>query len=180
MRHFLSAVFVVAALALLGGSLASAQSPATPKNVPSGYVNVHTLVQLPEFIPGMGALYVNPKNVPTGPWIAYGKNGNPIDVMFMIPISKMDAHQNWDNLPGVGDLLKELGVTVNHVDIMYNPGHPGLPVPHYHFMLVFVSHSAEQAATTLNSSGASGGNSGGNSMSGGMNMSGGMGGNSGY
>lgn len=152
MRRVLSAVLVVAALALLGGSLVSAQSPATPKNVPSGYVNASTIVKgLPAFVPNAGALYIIPDNAPTGPWIAYGKDGNPIDVMFMIPISKMDAHQSWSNLPGVGDLLNELDVTVDHVEVMYNPGHPGLPVPHYHVMLVFVNHAAEQAALTLDS-----------------------------
>jgi hypothetical protein len=35
------------------------------------YEKLSQLVKLPSFIPGIGILYVNPKTIPEGPWLAY-------------------------------------------------------------------------------------------------------------
>jgi hypothetical protein len=34
---------------------------------------------------------------------------------------------------------------VNHVDIYYNEGHPGVPDPHYHIVLWYISPAASEA-----------------------------------
>ena len=39
---------------------------------PSGaYKKVSTLVPLPDFVPGLGTLYVDPATLPAGPFLAY-------------------------------------------------------------------------------------------------------------
>lgn len=54
-------VAVAGALALTA-TLAQAQD-VTP---PEGYQAVSELVELPDFLPGMGALYVHPETLPAG------------------------------------------------------------------------------------------------------------------
>ncbi len=50
----------------------------------------------------------------------------------MIPLAAMNEHQNFDGL-AVGD------DDVDHVDIQYNAGHPGVAEPHYHVVLWYVT-----------------------------------------
>lgn len=129
-------------LLLLIADSSFAQAPQV--QAPEGYVNASTLLPLPEFIPGAGALYIDPANAPVGPWLAYGKDGELIELLYMVPVAQMQEAQNWDDLSA--DILNDLGVTVNHVDISYNGGHPGMAEPHYHIRLVFVDHDAQLAA----------------------------------
>lgn len=138
MNRPLSTLLIV--LVALGAGLGFAQAPTVPEN----YVNVSELLPLPEFIPTIGALYIDPANAPVGPWLAYGKDGELVEMLYMVPVSGMQEAQNWETLGA--DILNELGVTVDHVDITYNGGHPGMAEPHYHFRLVFVDHETQQAA----------------------------------
>lgn len=140
-------VVVVGSLAFLALPLALAQGTDLTKSPPPApYVNASTLVQLPDFIPGAGALFIDPANAPTGPWLSYGKDGNLIEVLFMVPVSQMEKAQNWTDLaPG---LFKQIGLTVDHVDISYNGGHPGLAEPHYHVRLAFVDEATQSAQLT--------------------------------
>lgn len=136
MKRLLASI-LLAAMAL-GLGVAAAQPP-------EPYVNASTLLPLPEFIPGAGALYIDPANAPVGPWLAYDQDGNLIELLYMVPVSAMEQAQNWDEL-AVG-VLAELGAgPIDHVDVTYNGGHPGMAEPHYHFRLALVDHATQQAA----------------------------------
>ena len=101
------------------------------------YQPVSELVDLPDFIPGMGTLYVDPTTLPAGPFLAYDRDGHPVSSIYMIPLAAMNERRNFEGL-AVGD------DGIDHVDIQYNAGHPGVAEPHYHVVLWYVS--AEKAA----------------------------------
>jgi hypothetical protein len=95
---------------------------------PAGYRKVSTLVKLPEFIPGLGALYVQPQTLPAGPFLAYDRDDRLVSTIYMIPVSDITAQKRFEHLAA--------GATaVQDTDIYYNPGHPGVDVPHYHIVL---------------------------------------------
>lgn len=122
--------------------LAAAQNADLTKSPPPApYVGVSTILPLPDFIPGAGALFVDPANAPVGPWLAYGSDGSLVEVLFMVPVSAMQDAQNWADL-AVG-LLAKIGKTVDHVDISYNGGHPGMAEPHYHIRLALVDAATQ-------------------------------------
>lgn len=126
---------------LLWGAVGMAAGDDLATAPPEGpYRKVSSLVPLPDFIPGMGTLYVDPATLPVGPFLGYDRNGTLVQVTFMVPLKDLDAHKNWHGLADVANW-----VPVDHVDIMYNPGHPGVPEPHYHFTLWLISHEEEQA-----------------------------------
>lgn len=95
---------------------------------PAPFKLVSTLVKLPRFLPGLGVLYVDPKTIPLGPWFAYDHKDVLVSTIYMVPLSDIDAHKQ------MGDLGSS-GHPVVSVDFMYNAGHPGVPVPHYHVIL---------------------------------------------
>ena len=45
------------------------------------------LVALPEFIPGLGTLYVQPATLPAGPFLAYDRDGRLVSTIYMIPLA---------------------------------------------------------------------------------------------
>ncbi|HET6638655.1 MAG TPA: hypothetical protein VFH82_07745 [Gemmatimonadota bacterium] len=122
----------LAALAFAVPALAQPQAPAAP------FQPVSALVDLPDFIPGMGSLYVDPATLPAGPFLAYDREGHLVSTIYMVPLAAMTEHQNFDGL-AVGD------GEVDHVDIQYNAGHPGVAEPHYHVVLWYVSPEAAAA-----------------------------------
>ncbi|MER1968157.1 hypothetical protein [Castellaniella sp. GW247-6E4] len=128
-----------AALALaLSGASASA---ATAKGVnqappPAPYKAVSSLVKLPDFIPGMGQLFVDPATLPAGPFLAYDHDGKLVSTTYMVPLSLMTPSMN------LHDLLSP-GGNVDHVDMMYNAGHPGVAEPHVHIVLWHVPAAQE-------------------------------------
>lgn len=135
---------VAATLALLALPMASAQSADLTKSPPPApYVGVDTILPLPAFIPGAGALFIDPAVAPNGPWLVYGKDGGLVEVLFMIPVSQLDKAANWSDL--ATGLLAQTGMTVDHVDITYNGGHPGMAEPHYHIRLVLVDAATDKA-----------------------------------
>ncbi len=103
---------------------------------PAPYQKVSSLVKLPEFLPGLGQLYVNPKTLPAGPFLAYDHNGRLVSTVYMIPLKEMNGHAKFDGLVSPGG-------SVDHVDIYYNAGHPGVAEPHYHIVLWHVSKADE-------------------------------------
>ncbi len=103
---------------------------AGPKD--TSYKKVSSLVALPDFIPGIGTLYVKPSTLPVGPFLAYNKEGTLVATIYMVPIKDMDSHKNFTGLT-VGDSK------VKGVDITFNPGHPGVDVPHYHVTIWHVA-----------------------------------------
>lgn len=141
MKRSAMLIMLIATLAL--GAQVMAQTP----DVPEGWVSVSEILPLPDFIPGAGALYIQPENAPVGPWLSYGKDGTLIEVLFMVPISQMQEAANWDDL--ATGTLAALGIeAIDHVDISYNGGHPGMAEPHYHFRLVLVDAATQEAALT--------------------------------
>jgi hypothetical protein len=127
---------LVAGLMLLAGCAErmSAQGMMAP---PGGeYQKVSALVPLPDYLPGLGTLYVNPKTLPVGPFLAYDKEGHLVSSIYMVPIKDIDAHKKFEDL-GVA------GVKPERVEMYYNAGHPGVPEPHYHVILWYVPEDQE-------------------------------------
>jgi hypothetical protein len=119
----------------LGLLLAAPQIAAAQRKAPPGgaYKKVSTLVQLPEFLPGLGTLYADPATLPAGPFLAYDRQGNLVSSIYMIPLKDMNAQKAFLGLKtGKGE-------QVDHVDVVFNAGHPGVAEPHYHFILWYVS-----------------------------------------
>ena len=87
---------ITAALALLfAGSLpALAHDVPTEiaKSPPTGaYKAVSGLVKLPDFLPGLGQLFVDPATLPAGPFLAYDRDGALVSTIYMLPISQLDG-----------------------------------------------------------------------------------------
>ncbi len=122
---------------LLAGSLvpAAAQDVGTaPPAAP--FQPVSKLVTLPDFLPGMGQLYVDPATLPAGPFLAYDHDGKLVSTIFMIPVADLNPDKSFDNLD-TGDR------PVDHVDIYFNAGHPGVEQPHAHVVLWHVPAADE-------------------------------------
>ncbi len=131
---------LVLALGLtLSTGCAAAQAQGVKKAPPAGgYKKVSELVPLPEFVPGLGVLYVKPETLPVGPFLAYDRQGNLVSSVYMIPVKDIEAHKAFDDLA----VARE---RVDHVDLYYNAGHPGVPEPHYHVILWYVSPEKAEA-----------------------------------
>jgi hypothetical protein len=132
MRGHLIALALSAALAM--PALAADQVEKAP---PSGaYKKVSELVKLPDFLPGLGTLYVDPKTLPAGPFLAYDREGRLVSTVYMIPTEDISAQKKFDDLAAPGG-------KVDHVDMYFNAGHPGVEKPHYHVVLWHVSKADE-------------------------------------
>jgi hypothetical protein len=107
---------------------------ATAPHAPPGgaYQKVSALVPLPDFIPGLGTLYVDPATLPAGPFLGYDHHGNLVNSIYMIPLKDLNAQKAFSG-------LKVAQERVDHVDIVFNAGHPGVAEPHYHVTLWYVS-----------------------------------------
>ena len=124
------------ATGLLAASLA-APALAVESAPPGGdYKKVSDLVKLPEFLPGLGTLYVDPKSLPAGPFLAYDRDRKLVSTIYMIPTKDITAQKKFDD-------LKAAGGKVDHVDMYYNAGHPGVAEPHYHVVLWHVPQADE-------------------------------------
>ena len=87
------------------------------------------LVTLPDFLPGLGTLYVQPATLPAGPFLAYDRDGKLVSTIYMVPMEDMQAQKKFDALAVGPDR------TVESVSMYYNAGHPGVEKPHYHVVL---------------------------------------------
>lgn len=119
-----TALFAVASL-LAAGMAWGAETTAPPA---APFVKVSSLVPLPDFIPGLGTLYVDPATLPAGPFMAYDHEGKLSATVYMVPLDDLAAGKGFDKLP-VG------ASEVSSVDIYYNAGHPGVEKPHAHVVL---------------------------------------------
>lgn len=115
------------ALPALADNALMTAPPAAP------FAKVSDLVALPDFLPGLGTLYVDPAALPAGPFLGYDHDGKLAATIFMTPIKALQDGTAFDDL-AVGD------PTVSSVDIYYNAGHPGVEEPHVHVVLF---HSAD-------------------------------------
>ncbi|WP_322995078.1 DUF5602 domain-containing protein [Castellaniella sp.] len=129
-RSILTATAAAAAMTLSMGATPALAAEAAVQSAPPAapYKAVSSLVKLPDFIPGMGQLFVDPATLPAGPFLAYDHDGKLVSTTYMIPLSMMKADMN------LSDLKVPAG-TVDHVDMMYNAGHPGVAEPHIHIVL---------------------------------------------
>jgi hypothetical protein len=125
---------VGAGLLLASPDTADAQRQAPPGGA---YQQVSKLVPLPDYLPGLGTLYVDPASLPAGPFLAYDRQGSLVSSIYMIPLKDMNARKAFSG-------LKVAQERVDHVDIVYNAGHPGVAEPHYHVIVWYVSR--ERAA----------------------------------
>jgi hypothetical protein len=132
MKHLsLTALAGVIGVGMLFASpdTAEAQRKAPPG---SAYQKVSALVPLPDFVPGLGTLYVDPATLPAGPFLAYDHDGQLVSSIYMIPLKDMNAHKAFSD-------LKIARERADHVDIVFNAGHPGVAEPHYHVIVWYVS-----------------------------------------
>ncbi|KFL27448.1 hypothetical protein JP74_07665 [Devosia sp. 17-2-E-8] len=112
----------------VAGSFAAYGQDASKAPPPAPYKAVSSLVKLPDFLPGLGQLYVDPTTLPAGPFLAYDHDGALVATVFMIPVKDLNPDKTFDNLAAPGG-------NVDHVDIYYNAGHPGVEEPHAHIVL---------------------------------------------
>jgi hypothetical protein len=105
------------------------------------FEKVSELVEMPEFVPGLGVLYVQPEKMPIGPFLAYDRAGELMGTVYMVPLSKLERQENFTD-------LKATGAEVKNVDFRFNPGHPGVAEPHYHVVLWHVPQN-EAAKLTM-------------------------------
>ena len=126
---------------MLGAVLSMFATPLFAQTVgqappPAPYKKVSTLVKLPDFLPGLGTLYVDPGTLPAGPFLAYDHQGKLVSTIYMIPIKDITEQKKF------ADLLAP-GGKVDHVSLYFNAGHPGVPDPHYHIVLWHVPRQQE-------------------------------------
>ena len=112
----------------------AAENTLAPLHEPPGgtYQKVSALVPLPDFVPGLGTLYVDPATLPAGPFLAYDHQGNLVSSIYMVPLKDLNARKAFSG-------LKVAQARADHVDIVFNAGHPGVAEPHYHVIVWYVS-----------------------------------------
>jgi len=125
------AAFVVGALPGFAQDAAVETSPP-----PAPFQQVSELVKLPDFLPGLGQLFVDPATLPAGPFLAYDHDGRLVSTVYMIPVTDLNPDKRFDDLSAPGGV-------VDHVDIYFNAGHPGVEVPHAHLVLWHVPAADE-------------------------------------
>ena len=125
-------ILAVGVLALV---CASAEAKDRKEPPPRGFKRVSSLVNLPNFMPGLGILYVKPDTLPVGPFIAYDRSGRRVSTLYMIPLEDMQHQKNFEasGLAGPND----------HVSVYFNQGHAGVEMPHYHVVVWHVSKRGE-------------------------------------
>jgi hypothetical protein len=102
-----------------------------------GYKRVSSLVNFPPFFPGIGIVYVKPATLPVGPFLSFDRKDRLISTIYMLPLDQMDEHKKFDaDRSGIGG-------HVDHVTAYFNGGHPGVDMPHYHYVLWHVSKKNE-------------------------------------
>jgi hypothetical protein len=115
---------------------ANAAEPVDHAPPPAPYLAVSGLVPLPDFLPGLGQLYVDPATLPAGPFLAYDRDSALVSTIFMIPVEDLNPDKTFDNLAAPGGV-------VDHVDVYFNAGHPGVETPHAHVVLWHVPAADE-------------------------------------
>ena len=128
-RGLTFATVIGAAMLFAVPAPAAAQRQAPPGGA---YQPVSKLVPLPDFLPGLGTLYVDPATLPAGPFLAYDHDRKLVSSIYMIPLKDMNAQKSFTD-------LKVAHEPVDHVDVVFNAGHPGVAEPHYHVILWYVS-----------------------------------------
>lgn len=124
----LPSLFVCASLLLAAPAFAHDEKALDTAPPGEPYVQVSDVLPLPEFIPGLGTLFVDSEALPAGPFLAYDHDGKLSATVYMTPLEDLQNGIAFDEL-NVGSH------TVSSVDIYYNAGHPGVEKPHAHVVL---------------------------------------------
>jgi hypothetical protein len=138
MRRGIGSLTLGLGLLLLASGVGSvaAQSMAPPGG---DFKKASELVGLPDFVPGLGTLYVEPARMPVGPYLAYDRDGHLVSTVYMISLKDITAHTKFDKLEVAP------GVPVDHVDMVFDAGHPGMPDPHYNVILWYIPKAKASA-----------------------------------
>jgi hypothetical protein len=126
---------LITSAGLLGATAALAQEAGnlTQSPPPAPFQQVSEIVELPEFLPGLGTLFVDPATLPAGPFLGYDRDGRLSATIYMPTMEELEAGTAYDDL-ALG--APEVAAT----DIYFNAGHPGVEQPHAHVVLY---HDAE-------------------------------------
>ncbi len=100
-----------------------------------GYKKVSSLVNFPDFFPGLGVVYVKPETLPAGPFLSFDRKDRLVATIYMIPVQDINDHKKFD--------LSGFSGRSDHVTFYFNSGHPGVEMPHYHFVIWHVSKEGE-------------------------------------
>lgn len=100
-----------------------------------GYKKVSSLVDFPNFFPGLGVIYVKPETLPGGPFLSFDRKDTLVATIYMIPVQDINDHKKTD--------LSGFSGRSDHVTFYFNSGHPGVAMPHYHFVIWHVSKEGE-------------------------------------
>ncbi len=132
-------ILLTAAVMAAPVALAHDQSKVEQMPPDGPYVQVSEVLPLPAFLPGMGALFVDPETLPAGPFLGYDHDGKLSATIYMTPLGELEKGVSYDDL--------DVGMhEVTSVDIYYNAGHPGVEVPHAHVVLYHDSGAKERLA----------------------------------
>jgi hypothetical protein len=128
---------ILAISLIISGSVTALAADQVATAPPAGaYKAVSSLVKLPDFLPGLGQLFVDPASLPAGPFLAYDHNGKLVSTIYMIPVEDLNQDKRFENLNAPGG-------NVDHVDVYFNAGHPGVEKPHAHVVLWHVPAADE-------------------------------------
>jgi hypothetical protein len=129
-------MFLALAIGLAASALVALPSRvwAADMTAPPGapYKPVQELAPLPDFVPGLGSLYVDPSTLPAGPFLGYDRKGKLVNSVYMIPMDDLNARKEFKHL-NAGQ------AKVDHVTMDWVGGHPGVTQPHYHIVIWYVS-----------------------------------------
>ncbi|MEH2513441.1 hypothetical protein V1291_004795 [Nitrobacteraceae bacterium AZCC 1564] len=101
-----------------------------------GFKRVSDLVNFPKFFPGLGIIFVKPETLPLGPFLCFDRKDRLMATVYMVPIKDFNDHKTLEAPAFAG--------AANHTSIYFNPGHPGVDMPHYHFVIWHVSKKEEE------------------------------------
>lgn len=128
---------ILAISLIISGSVTALAADQVATAPPAGaYKAVSSLVKLPDFLPGLGQLFVDPASLPAGPFLAYDHNGKLVSTIYMIPVEDLNQEKRFEDLNAPGG-------NVDHVDVYFNAGHPGVEKPHAHVVLWHVPAADE-------------------------------------
>lgn len=102
-----------------------------------GYKRLSDLVNFPKFFPGLGIVFVKPDAMPLGPYLCFDRDNRLIATLYMVSIKDIDDHKSFE-APAPAFAGK-----VDHISHYFNPGHPGMDMPHYHIVIWHVSKEEE-------------------------------------
>lgn len=138
-NSWLKASYMAAAIAVIAAFWLATASSAAENPPGSPFKKVSQLVALPDYVPGLGTLYVDPATLPVGPFLGYNRDGKLSQITYMIPMKDINNYKNFKGLA----TFKE-GLKIKRTDIAFNPGHPGVAEPHYHITLWLIDPMAQE------------------------------------